>query len=118
MKHPVLVTCVVVCLLSVALFFLFGRPPAEQDRVAVKFFSALKENASKAIPICVNETPFKSEQKTYYAHVCLLETACQIKATSNKEAIDACRKLDLVQLIPGDQNITSDTCIKYIDANC
>ncbi len=118
MKNPFLVACIVLCVGAIIAFLVLGRPPSEENRAAVKFFSAINGNASTAIPICQSETPFKAGEKTYYGRTCILEAACKIKSSSKKDAVEACRAIDSIAIVPGDQNITSDTCIAYVDKNC
>ena len=118
MKNPVLVACVVLCISAVIAYLFVGGPPSEDNRVAQKFSSAMNGNASTAIPICMNETPFKAGEKTYYGRTCLLEVACKIKPSGKKNAVEACREIDSIPILKGDQNISSDACISYVDKNC
>jgi hypothetical protein len=118
LKHPVLVGCLAICLLAVVAFLLFGRGDPE-GRVASEFAIALKKGAGpELIEICKNDAPFKSGEKTYFPRTCLLAAACSIRPTSMKMGVDACRELDFVGLIEGDQNISVQTCINYIEQNC
>ncbi len=117
MRHPILTVCIILCLLSVGAYLLFGRG-SQSNPSASRFFEAMKNNPEDAISVCKAETPFKSGERTYWAHQCILEVACKLRPTSIKKAVDACREMDSLPVIAGDENISSDTCIAYTEKNC
>jgi hypothetical protein len=118
LKNPVLVGCLAICLLAIVAFLLFGKGDPE-NRVAATFASAQKAgSAPELIEICRKDTPFQSKDQTYFPRTCLLAAACSIRPTSMKSGVDICRELDSTVLIEGDQNISAQTCIDYIEQNC
>jgi hypothetical protein len=81
----------------------------------------LGSNPEKAMQICLNETPFSTgggEGALLYTHPCLLQVACKTKPANYTMAVKVCQAMEQAPLQEGDQNISGQKCVSYIDGNC
>lgn len=119
-RHRVLLGCVAICVILVAAYFLLGKNT--EDPVSSQFFGAVGASKfSEAVQICKTKTPFVAKgdtDRTYYGRFCLLYVACKAKTTSYSEAVDICRGIETIAFVEGDEKISAETCLQYIDNSC
>lgn len=112
--NRIVAACLAICVLAVLVYMFYGKVGPGSDSNDI--MGAIPDDIPRAIGICKQNTPFVYQEETYYAKSCLLFVACKVKPVSYKDAVTTCKVIEEVPYVDGDQNITGEQCIAYLES--